>query len=598
MVFFGQNNRDSAIARVPGLRWAGYLLAALMLTLSATAQANAEKRTLKLYFMHTGERAEITYKINGRYSQAGLTKLNRFLRDWRRNEPTKMDPLLFDVVWEAYQQTGSRDYIHVVSGYRSPASNEMLRRTRGGQAKKSQHMLGKALDFYIPGVPLSKLRAIGFKIQGGGVGYYPRSGSPFVHLDVGNVRAWPRMSREELARLFPDGKTLHLPADGKPLPGYKQALAEYQRRRGQPVSIDRSTEVQVASNAAPVRTRGDANATDGNKSPARGLLAALFGGGADEEEDNSIEVPATPKAAPRDAAPAPRPVAGLPGVAVAQAETRPEPATEAAPAADDPAAIIAKLSASAVPLPVANPRVLAETETAVPEQRVDVAMNVPLPASRPQLETVAPPIGIPAGTDATTTAVTRRGSPLAAVVPLPRPASESIAVLAAFADDPRQTAGGLRPGHDKGNRLIAAVPRGRPEITTDSRNGRLTVAAPSAIATPRMAMLNTPQGERAAAIAGNVKTTPKAARPVASQARPEPHSKIVPIGPESARWALAVARVPLPAQPPLASATIRKAPAAVYTAGFNSRDIRQDEPHRFTGKAVTFLTVAKFNPTN
>jgi hypothetical protein len=85
-------------------------------------------------------------------------------------------------------------------------------------ARFSQHTLGKAIDFYIPGVSLDKLRATAMKLQGGGVGYYPTSGSPFVHLDVGNVRAWPRMTRQQLVKLFPDGRTAHIPSDGSPLP--------------------------------------------------------------------------------------------------------------------------------------------------------------------------------------------------------------------------------------------------------------------------------------------------------------------------------------------------------------------------------------------
>ena len=67
------------------------------------------------------------------------------------------------------------------------------------------------------------------RLQGGGVGYYPTSGSPFVHLDVGNVRAWPRMTREQLVKLFPDGRTVHLPTDGNPLPGYELAQADLER---------------------------------------------------------------------------------------------------------------------------------------------------------------------------------------------------------------------------------------------------------------------------------------------------------------------------------------------------------------------------------
>ncbi len=145
-----------------------------------------------------------------------------------------MDPRLLDLVWEVYDRSGAKDYIHIVSAYRSPATNNMLRgRSRTtGVAKNSQHMLGKAMDFYIPGVKLTTLRTLAMQAQVGGVGYYPTSGSPFVHLDVGNVRAWPRMTRQELARIFPNGKTMHLPSNGAPLPGYETAVADYRRRVG------------------------------------------------------------------------------------------------------------------------------------------------------------------------------------------------------------------------------------------------------------------------------------------------------------------------------------------------------------------------------
>nr|CAD6438493.1 hypothetical protein REQ54_04668 [Rhizobium sp. Q54] len=216
--------------------------------------AAAEERALKLFFTHTGERATITYKRDGRFDQKGLAQVNRFLRDWRKNEPARMDPRLLDLVWEIYGRSGAKDYIHIVSAYRSPATNKMLRgRSRSsGVAKNSQHTLGKAMDFYIPGVKLSKLRALAMQAQVGGVGYYPTSGSPFVHLDVGNVRAWPRMSRQELANIFPDGKTMHLPSNGKPLPGYQQAVADYKRRVG-------SKSIEIASTAGGRRSSSAAS---------------------------------------------------------------------------------------------------------------------------------------------------------------------------------------------------------------------------------------------------------------------------------------------------------------------------------------------------
>jgi uncharacterized protein YcbK (DUF882 family) len=156
--------------------WRRALTAALLVIAPVCncAVGQAETRTLKLYFIHTGEKAEITFKRNGRYDRPACKKLNQFLRDWRRNEPTKMDPRLLDLVWEAYRPRRSNGYIHVVSAYRSPATNSMLRSRSKGVAKKSQHMLGKAMDFFIPGVPLKKLRDLGPEAQGGGVGYYPR----------------------------------------------------------------------------------------------------------------------------------------------------------------------------------------------------------------------------------------------------------------------------------------------------------------------------------------------------------------------------------------------------------------------------------------
>lgn len=195
-------------------------------------------RTLYLHHTHTGETGSFTFKRNGQYDQKVLRQLNIFLADWRTKEPTKMDPALFDLLWEVYQEVGGTQPYNIVSSYRSPKTNKMLASKSSGVADNSQHMRGKAMDVFIPGVNLSKLRATAMKHQVGGVGYYPTSGSPFVHIDTGNVRAWPRMTRAQLKKVFPDGKTLHLPTDGKPLSNEGRAYAQAQWSKCRTVPCD------------------------------------------------------------------------------------------------------------------------------------------------------------------------------------------------------------------------------------------------------------------------------------------------------------------------------------------------------------------------
>jgi uncharacterized protein YcbK (DUF882 family) len=222
----------------------GRVLTAAALFLAATTfgfGASAETRSLKLYNAHTRESATIVYKRDGRFDQAGLTQLNRFLRDWRQNKPTKMDPKLFDILWEVYRKSGATRPITVICGYRAPETNAALRRRSSGVAENSLHTKGMAMDYFIPGVPLAKLRALGLQAQAGGVGYYPKSGSPFVHMDTGSVRHWPRMSRSELVAVFPNGRTLHTPSDGKPLPGYSEALAAYKARQARGILVSWAT---------------------------------------------------------------------------------------------------------------------------------------------------------------------------------------------------------------------------------------------------------------------------------------------------------------------------------------------------------------------
>ncbi|WP_417309523.1 DUF882 domain-containing protein [Devosia sp.] len=234
------------------------LLAAVMcwtMLLPATvipAQAAGDTRTLNLYYTHNGTSGKFTFKRNGKYDQKVLRQLNVFLADWRTKEPTKMDPALFDLLWSVYREVGATQPINIVSSYRSPKTNEMLRSKSSGVAKNSQHTQGKAMDFFIPGINLSRLREVAMKHQVGGVGYYPTSGSPFVHLDTAGVRAWPRMTRAQLKKLFPDGKTLHLPTDGKPLSskGRAYAQAEWTRCHTVPcngrITFDSSPGIMIA----------------------------------------------------------------------------------------------------------------------------------------------------------------------------------------------------------------------------------------------------------------------------------------------------------------------------------------------------------------
>jgi uncharacterized protein YcbK (DUF882 family) len=306
---------------------AGYRigLTALLLLAGAgsvhDATARNETRTLSFHHTHSGEDLTVTFKRDGRYDEEALKKLNHFLRDWRSQDQTTMDRHLFDILWEVYRDVDGKKPIQIISAYRSPATNAMLRRRSSGVARFSQHTLGHAMDFYIPDVPLEQIRAAGLRLQRGGVGFYPTSGSPFVHLDTGSVRHWPRMTHDQLARVFPDGRTVHLPSNGGPLKGYELARADIERR-------------------------GNGNdATTVSKMP--NLFAALFKGGKSTEEDdegasasvkNERPAPASIAAA-KSADPVPTPRAKPVGATIqlasadAQIVSAPKAKPEAKPAA-------------------------------------------------------------------------------------------------------------------------------------------------------------------------------------------------------------------------------------------------------------------------
>ena len=188
--------------------------------------ANAETRTLNLYNQNTKESLEVVFKKRGKFKKKGLQQLNQFMADWRTNEAIEMDPALFDLLWEIYQESGSQEAIHIVSAYRTPATNAMLRRRSKNVAFNSQHTKGKAIDFHIPDVDLKTVRSIALRKQYGGVGYYPNARFPFTHLDTGEIRHWPRLTRNQLIELFPDQETVHVPRDNRPLSGFQTAFAK------------------------------------------------------------------------------------------------------------------------------------------------------------------------------------------------------------------------------------------------------------------------------------------------------------------------------------------------------------------------------------
>jgi uncharacterized protein YcbK (DUF882 family) len=153
--------------------------------------ASAQRYSLHLYHLHTGERLDVVYRIGNTYLPDALDKLNHFLRDHRTNDVSHYDPKEFDVLHEVMAKLGrANGTIDVVCGYRTPWSNNFLR-TRSavtGVAQHSQHMLAKAIDIRVPGVQTRTLRDIALSLHAGGVGYYPVS--KFVHVDVGPVRQW------------------------------------------------------------------------------------------------------------------------------------------------------------------------------------------------------------------------------------------------------------------------------------------------------------------------------------------------------------------------------------------------------------------------
>jgi uncharacterized protein YcbK (DUF882 family) len=147
-----------------------------------------ESRTLAFDNLHTAEKINVEYYAHGAYVSQALASVNHLLRDFRTGDIGLIDVALLDVLHRLAVLTASRRPFQIISGYRSPATNEALRQHSSGVASGSLHTLGQAIDIRLADVPLQTLRDAARSMRSGGVGYYPRSN--FVHVDTGRVRTW------------------------------------------------------------------------------------------------------------------------------------------------------------------------------------------------------------------------------------------------------------------------------------------------------------------------------------------------------------------------------------------------------------------------
>ncbi len=177
-----------AVNRRDFLRLGAGVASALVLP-SAFAKSTAVlERSLSFSNTHTGESLKTTYWVEGEYLEDSLQEVDSILRDHRTNEVYSMDKGLLDQLFVLQSQVDSNGVFHIISGYRSPATNALLSSRSKGVAKRSYHMRGMALDIRLQGCDLENLRRAALALKAGGVGYY--SSSDFIHLDVGPVRSW------------------------------------------------------------------------------------------------------------------------------------------------------------------------------------------------------------------------------------------------------------------------------------------------------------------------------------------------------------------------------------------------------------------------
>ena len=186
-------NRKAAplISRRIFLQWAAAGAASVALPTMALAEIrgrDSRARALSFFNTHTEEELNVVYWANGKYRRCALARIDHLLRDHRSGEVQRIDTKLLDLLHALGKKLGTGQPFHVISGYRSPKTNEMLRAGGRGVASKSMHLYGKAVDIRLPGCGLRALREAALEAKAGGVGYYPEA--QFVHVDVGRVRFW------------------------------------------------------------------------------------------------------------------------------------------------------------------------------------------------------------------------------------------------------------------------------------------------------------------------------------------------------------------------------------------------------------------------
>jgi uncharacterized protein YcbK (DUF882 family) len=155
---------------------------------AAPVPVTARDRELSFYNTHTGEKLSATFWSDGDYLDDGVEEISWILRDFRAEIANPIDPKLLDLLYKLQAKVDQQGEFHIISGYRSPATNAKLRRKSSGVAKHSYHMLGQAVDVRLPGFDTAQLHKAAVELKGGGVGYY--ASSDFVHIDVGPVRYW------------------------------------------------------------------------------------------------------------------------------------------------------------------------------------------------------------------------------------------------------------------------------------------------------------------------------------------------------------------------------------------------------------------------